>query len=904
MARSYSRPIERLLSAPADERRLGPFHLVRQLGRGGFAPVWLAKETYGETELRTAAIKLFAVEAFDDELRTGIAEEARLLCQVEHPNVVRFYSLVFDEPRGLVGLSMELIAGESLEKRLETRGPLPVADALAMGVAVASALSAVHRAGLVHRDIKPANVVAAGGAYKLIDFGIAAAEAPSRKKKSVAKAAPVVLDDLPLVAEGTPSASSSGARNRAGPSGTPGYVDPVCVAESVRAVPSSDLYALGVLLFESLVGKLPAACVPGKSGVSAEVLDGRARAPSLRDAAPSMPDALVVLVDALLCPQRAGRPRSAEVVAHSLERLRREVAGRTATLPAEDVGPFRGLGSFGQGDRDLLFGRTVEVASAVELLRTHGLVTLVGASGSGKSSLGRAGIVPVIAEGALGSWPARWDTCVITPGTDPHAALHRALACSAFTPEEVASELARRIEDTGRGLVLFIDQLEELVTLSEPESRSWAARLLARLGERPVPGLRALAAVRRDMLDQVLAIPELGRTLVRGSMFVAPLADDAWSEVLDGALGAYDYQLEDPTLRVELLAELKGASGAMPLIQFALTELWATRDRRRRILTREGLARIGGIAGALERHADATIEALGADRQPAVRGVLLELTTPQGTRAVRTRTDIAGVVGAEALEILSALERARLIESQPDGYAVTHEALLTRWSTVRAWIAEAREDRLLAEEVELEAARWRKDSDPTLLRRGRRLIAAEELLRRGGRPVSPEARSFIATSRQAERRSRVVSIAAVSALASAAAAVVLYFLVHGASERARLSEALSVAEREGERARLAQRRAEQAEARLAQATDRLRTSESAAASPPPATSKAAPPSSKAGETAPAAPVAPRLPECSTCQAIEIPCVSDCNRASITSEQQQGCYVACDAKITACKSKCR
>src|SRR5687767_14525706 len=103
--------IRTLTDRPREERKLGPFQLVDLLGRGGFAPVWLAREVYGRTELRTAAVKLFALEG--DRLeqaaskRARIIEEARALCRVEHPNVVRFYSLPIDEEGGVIGLAME-----------------------------------------------------------------------------------------------------------------------------------------------------------------------------------------------------------------------------------------------------------------------------------------------------------------------------------------------------------------------------------------------------------------------------------------------------------------------------------------------------------------------------------------------------------------------------------------------------------------------------------------------------------------------------------------------------------------------------------------------------------------------------------------------------------------------------
>jgi serine/threonine protein kinase len=302
--------------APFVGRKLGPYRLVRRLGAGGFAPVWLAEEEYEGTALRPVAVKLFSLDRAMDADASGpearerrpVIEEARLLCRVAHPNVVRFYSLAVDEERGLAGLAMEYLDGAALDRRLREvghaerapPGGLPLEDTLAIGVAVASALAAVHREGLLHRDVKPANVVEAGGVHKLIDFGIAAAEAPGA---------------------------------RAAPTGTVGYIDPACLAAGAPATAASDLYALGALLFECATGWLPAAAALEGKGLASEVLDGRAPASPLRRFAPAAPPSLCALVDGLLAPEPAGRPASAEIVARALQDIQEEhAAGRASAL--------------------------------------------------------------------------------------------------------------------------------------------------------------------------------------------------------------------------------------------------------------------------------------------------------------------------------------------------------------------------------------------------------------------------------------------------------------------------------------------------------------------------------------------------------------------------------------------
>jgi serine/threonine protein kinase len=790
--------IKSLLDLPDRERRLGPFFLIEQLGRGGFAPVWLAREVYGMTELRTAAVKLFSLELGSEgealpsgrpsstgssAARARIVDEARALCQVEHPNVVRFYALPIDEARGVMGLAMEYVAGISLDKRIADKTRLSVADTLAVGVAVASALSAVHRAGLVHRDIKPGNIIEAAGIYKLIDFGIAAADALGRPRAAVTRSKPqiVELDDLPLEvmgsklsnlsnleeamtqldeAAGTERMSFAGIR-----CGTVGYIDPICLSTVAPATPASDLYALGATLFECLTGHVPAAAaMPEGRGLKGEVLDGRAPAPPLLTIAPETPKGLAAIIDSLLAVERNERPPSAEWTAIRLEQVNRELSGLARKVPPESVGPFRGLGRFEQGDRDIYFGRASEVAAALEVLRGRGVTALVGPSGSGKSSLARAGVLPAVAEGALGGWPKRWDTALAEPGHDPRATVGEALSrfvpkAASLSPEALLVALAERAQTTGAGLLLLVDQLEELATLAKGPSQAWLAALLARLGEQPLPGVRAVVAARRDLLDPLLSLGQLGRTLVRGLVLIEPITELTWGDVIDQALAAYGYTLEDEALKQELLTELKVTASAMPLVQFALTELWHKRDTTNKKITREGLRSTGGIAGALERHADRTLAEIAGHRAGAeltARALLLALTTPQGTRAAMESKELYAAAGAGGREVAQAFERARLIVPGPGGVTLAHEALLTQWGKLRTWVAEAREDRLLAEELERDAARFRADAESVPLWQRRRLVIAEWLLRRGGVRISEAAVAFLKASRRAERRLRVL----------------------------------------------------------------------------------------------------------------------------------------------------
>ncbi len=760
--------LTKLFQRPPEQQRIGPFRIdaSKRLGQGGFAPVYVAEEIHAAQVFRTVALKVFQVDrssrSESGNPTAGVArivEEARSLCQVEHPNVVRYYSLVTDEELGLMGLAMEHLVGTPLSEKLSW-GKLSVEETLRVGESVASALAAVHRAGLVHRDVKPANIVDAAGTIKLIDFGIVwhgGLRPLEPERQGPGKHAALVHD---FVVEDYITRATSDTLG--GTPGTMGYIDPACAGGSAPS-PASDLYSLGVTLFECLTGRLPAAAaltddlaLERRAQIVDDILNGAAPAPPIASVLPDVAPDLGELIDALLSTDPAHRPASAEVVAYSLSRMRAQSRGHGRPLPPEEEGPFRGLERFEGTDRDLFFGRSVEIATAIDHLRTRGTLSLVGPSGSGKSSLARAGVVPAIERGSLGAWPPTWRVVVVTPGANPSQSLREALA-KQLTDEPLPSSgeaLADFLESfpqrKGEGLVLLVDQLEELVTLSVETDELTA--LLVAMGKRCLPGVRVIMAARRDLLDGLLALPnEFGRYLLRTMQLVAPLSDAAWADVLQQALSAYGYRFQDDALRVTVLEQLSGMSSAMPLAQFALKQLWDQRDRAKKQLTAASLRAIGGISGALQRHAEATFQQLvGAGHGDRARRIFLGLTTAQGTRSIRSHADLVKP-DPEREGVLHVLEASRLVVEVPEGLTLAHEVLLSEWPRLRDWVEAVRADRVLSEEVERAASEWEKQQDPTLLWRGRRLSAARELLSSNA-IEEPTSLRFLSACIGAERR--------------------------------------------------------------------------------------------------------------------------------------------------------
>ena len=796
--------IERIVAASPP--RLGPFRIIAELGEGGFAPVFLAVEEYGGIELRNVALKLFAIDELAGSTGTAgsqtlsrerIVDEARALCRVEHPNVVRFFQLVEDETGSVLGLAMEHVRGRSLGDRLDEEKVIAVDAVLELGAAIASALAAVHAAGLVHRDVKPGNVIDTGGVYKLIDFGIATRvrvrrEAPTSVTTSIVPASMrratkdpsavvvsvklgdtveslSVASDKTAASERTMHAADEADERDEGTdavAGTMGYIDPACFAQGEPADASSDLYALGAMLYECLTGRLPAAADDGDEStvtrLRMHVAMGLLAPPTVRELAPLVPEAVARLVDSLIAPKRPDRPKRAEWVACELERLRRLQRGPARALPPE--GPFRGLEAFDERHRDVFFGRAPDVATALELLRARGLVALVGPSGSGKSSLARAGILPAIVDGALGAWPPRWKAVTMSPDAYPRAALEHGLASvlggqrAPDDPDELASMLATSVETTSIGLVILVDALEELVTIAAPADRAYLALFLAALSSRPMPGLRAVVTARRDLLDPLLGEPGLGVALTRAAQLVGPLSAPAWADVVDERLAAYGFSLENDAMRAELGRELAGIAEAMPLVEFGLARLWEHRDGDRHVLAQSGLVAIGGLAGALARHAEATLEALvqasGPEAATTAGELLLALTTPHGTRATKTRTELAREVPGPLRDlVLTALERARLVVIEDGRVTIAHEALIARWPRLHAWVQSERRDREIARDVEEAAMRWRAQPGTDLLLRGRPLRDARATHRSRPRMLTDDASAFVAVSRKNELRS-------------------------------------------------------------------------------------------------------------------------------------------------------
>jgi formylglycine-generating enzyme required for sulfatase activity len=609
-------------------------------------------------------------------------------------------------------------------------------------VALARGLAVAHRCGVLHRDIKPQNVlVTEEGEIKLLDFGLAW-----------------------LLADENEPLRSIGAVGRVG---TPWYMAP----EAWRSEPPSarlDVYALGVLLHELVAGTTPHA--------DATLTDLPTRvaetdAPPLAERVPATDEAFAAVVDRCLARDPARRYGSAEPVRDALE----ELAARARSHPVPEGNPYRGLLAYEAEHRALLFGRDAEVAALVDRLRAEPFVLVAGDSGFGKSSLCRAGVLPRVADGNLRrpGAPPRFAVVTLLPGRRPLSALAATLGPLVGRGERELAEalrvdaaaLGRTLRQRRDGVLVFIDQMEELFTIADREERALLVEVLADL-VLPAPNVRVLATVRSDFLGALSTLPALGGQLSRALHLCRPLSEDGLRAAIVGPAACKGVRFESTALVDRLIEAVSGDGGRLPALSFTLAELWTARDAQVHVIPERALEQIGGVSGALTRHADGVLSRLQPDELAAARRFLTALVV-EGRRTRRSSEELIPNGGRAARAALEALVGGRLLTARaPDqtgagSYEIAHEALISGWGTLSEWLSTDAEARAARVRLERAAKEWeRLGRAPEALLSGR---ALQEALALDLDDSGPRERAFVAAARQRRRHERLRRIALVAA---------------------------------------------------------------------------------------------------------------------------------------------
>jgi serine/threonine protein kinase/formylglycine-generating enzyme required for sulfatase activity len=771
------------------------YRLVRSLGQGGMGHVYLGKDLLLD---RSVAIKFIAAAEISDALEERFLAEGRALARLAHPNVVAVHRV--SQIHGRPYLVSEYVRGESLDA---IRGPIPWERALRIGVGLARGLAAAHRHGVLHRDIKPSNVVLGDdGEVKLLDFGIAKIEPVISGPSRVTGEGPVAS---PGLGEGGAATNRTTAELATGgalpgrPAGTPLYMAPE-VLEGEPASRRSDLYSFGAVLYELCSGG-----PPRRDGAQSSI-------PPLETRAPGVHPRLAEIVGRCLETDPLRRYASADEVLDALEHV--APTHQIVALPASN--PYRGLRSFDSEHRALFFGREADIGAVLDRLRTDPLVVVAGDSGVGKSSLCRAGVLPLVVERGLDP-EHRWVIARLVPGRDPLLRLATVLApvlrteadaLAAWLRAEPAA-LARAVQRERQtrpelGIVVFVDQAEELLSVASAEEAARFSQCCS-LSLSLIGGLRWLMAIRGDFVARLAALPGLGDELQRSLYFLRPLSPELLREAIVGPVRAHGVTFESERLVENLVLAGQAPSGSLPLLQFALSELWESRDQRQNKITTAALEAIGGVNGALAQHADAVLAGLSPAERDQARRILVELVNSDGTRARRTLGELRAnePVTAKALDALIegrlVVARTRAGETE---FELAHESLPRIWPALSEWLDKTSESRRARQRVHEAAVEWgRLGRSPDALWHRRQL---EELRVLGPQELEGEEERFLEASR---RRARSEELLPWGLAAGVVGLMVLAVLVTHARSRAALAERVE--------AQMAQARASAGEAHAA-----------------------------------------------------------------------------------------
>jgi DNA-binding SARP family transcriptional activator/ABC-type glycerol-3-phosphate transport system substrate-binding protein len=738
--------------------RLRGYRLLEQIGEGSFGTVYRA---FQPEVGREVAVKVMGPRIADlPEFIRRFDVEAQLIARLEHPHIVPLHDY-WREPDGAY-VVMRYLRGGSLRHAL-THGPLETDRAVRITDQIALALAAAHRSGVIHRALKPANILfdEDGNAF-LSDFGIAKDLAALR-----------VGDD------------------RGAPSPFAYYMSPE-EARGEALTQLADIYCLGIVVYEALTGRHPFADTR-----PVELLDVIAREPL--PPARSLRPELSASVDEVIA--RATAPDPSERYGDVLElasALREALtAAPIGPLQKEDLqlrNPYKGLHAFDEADAGDFFGREASVEELVAMMAegTAGnrFLAVVGPSGSGKSSVVRAGLIPALRGGAVpGS--DEWFVVDMVPGAHPFDELAAALVRIAVDPGPAFAERLRRddgdlvrvagevLPPDGSELLLVIDQFEELFSLvSDEEQRARFLAAIVAAASDPESRVRVVVTLRADFYDRPLQYRGFGELLAGRTYATAPLSIEELEQAVSGPAEAVGLGL-DPALLTEIVAEVAGRPGGLPLLQYALTELFEGRPGP--TLTLESYRRVGGVSGALARRAEALYERLDQGGKEATRQLLLRLVTvgESGSESTRRRVlqselTSLGVEHGSMTAAMDAFGARRLLAFDRDPRTrgptveVAHEALLGEWARLRDWIEASREELRLHGRLSFSASEWMEAgrSDDYLLT-GDRLTQAEEGIRTGSVKLTGREREYLGASRaraeseeiaEGDRRAREVRL--------------------------------------------------------------------------------------------------------------------------------------------------
>lgn len=847
-----------------DGKKIRGYEMRKAVGSGGFGTVYHAFQEILEREVAVKVINEKFVN--QPQFIRQFEAEARIIARLEHLHIVTLYDY-WRDPNGAY-LVMRWLRGGSLRQRLKQhRFTLP--EIVTLLNQISSALAFAHNQNVIHRDIKPENIMMddQGNAF-LTDFGIAvdlhsdgqismenisfgSPEYIAPEQLVERRITPQVdiyslgIMLFELLTHQRPFAAETAKEivrmqlNKPIPSlkefrpDLPGELDTIIwQATAKRPEFRYDNVMKLAVAFQNTVAAVTD--LPGAYRIPNEVIEVIQKQVDSGLVSTGDISTADFGADSLaedFKTAELGGPGATAFLDVKGEFIPTALLGSPEGMKAlgmlEGTGnPYKGLRAFEEADASDFYGREDVVARLLKQFEypNKRFMALIGPSGSGKSSVVRAGILPAFRRGAVGR-SRDWFITTMVPGINPFRELSEALMRVAIrTPEYWETILRGRIEGLhlllkqilpadGSELVIFIDQFEEVFTMgdSEKERETFLGSLWHAVNA-PDSRVRVIITLRADFYDRPLYYAQFGELLRQNTEVLLPLSiNELEAAILKPAerIG----MVVDSHLVSTIIEDLHSQPGALPLLQYALTEIYARRQGNR--LTLDEYLAIGGVSGALAQRASEIYSTLNTEDSELTRQAFLRMITinEDGT-ATRRRIDwkelLLGIQHPDKLNaVINAFSRYRLLTSDRDPVTrtptleIAHEALIAAWAQLKLWIEQNRFDLQKRQLLRLAVEEWKNSQrDRSYLASGARLAEFETLLNHPIISLNPEELSYIGSSvhqrENAARRTRIViATLAISTI------VTLFLAVLAFTSQQRAEEARAIALQERDRANAA-----------------------------------------------------------------------------------------------------
>ncbi len=715
------------------------YELAERIGRGNFGEVYRAFQPVIEREV---AIKLILpTYANHPEFIRRFETEAHLIARLEHPHIVPLFDYWREPDRAY--LVMRLLPNNL--RKILSNGPLSLSEAVRVVDQIASALTLAHRQDVIHRDIKPDNILFDddGNAY-LTDFGLA----------KVYHESFVDTDE--------------------GITGSPAYMSPEQIKND-PITPAADVYAMGLLIYEMVTGEHPFVGLSMVDTITHQLYE---LVPSINASRYGLPEGINTIIQHATVKEVEYRYPDVRTLASEFRNMaaERHAVAVIVESTTHIENPYKGLRAFQEADAADFFGRTALIK---EMLRLMGakhemarFLAVIGPSGSGKSSLVHAGLIPALRKDQLpGS--EKWFIVTLTPGQQPIKELATALLRVASAQLDLTQLLEENADgllvaakqilaDTDGDLLLVIDQFEELFTYEQPESeRRQFLNVLHTAVTAPDSRIRLIISLRADFYDRPLLYEDFGKLMQARTQVVLPLTTLELEQAIIAPAERVDVVVE-PNLVAAMVADVRQEPGALPLLQYALTEVFERREGR--TITLQAYEDIGKVAGALARRAENVFNEMPLEQQTIAAQIFLRLVTlGEGTEDTRrrvNRSELMSIVNDTTVleSVLQTFGRHRLLSFDHDQVTreptveVAHEALIREWGRLRQWLDNSREDVRQQRRLAHLTSEWlAAGKDPSFLLRGVQLQQFEYWLQNANIALTQNEQALVDASSAAHQ---------------------------------------------------------------------------------------------------------------------------------------------------------